>query len=295
MRKLGWSTLLAMDDEIRHFVEPGVDSVQARVRLMKNRDKTPKKSSAEAADFGGVMATELRDEKWLTEAYSIIEKKAEIQTITTELRDFLNIDHLVYFTSKVGGSPSVDPYVRLTYPPSWLARYLAMGYADVDPILREGFRRTLPFEWRELDISGSAEAAFLEDAAAHGVGPHGYSIPVSTKHGHRGLLAVSSSGSEGEWTKFLASTQPSLIQIATRLHRRVVGELFGEDRPHLTPRELECLRWIALGKDTTEIAAILNISPHTTRDYLKSVHYKLDCVTSAQAVTKAVKLGLLIL
>ena len=72
-------------------------------------------------------------------------------------------------------------------------------------------------------------------------------------------------------------------------------ELFGEDRPRLTPRELECLRWIALGKDTTEIATILSISmPYTTRDYVKSVHYKLDCVTSAQAVTKAVKLGLLV-
>jgi LuxR family transcriptional regulator, quorum-sensing system regulator CinR len=261
---------------------------------MNNGDDSPKNSAAEANHFGRVMATELRDEKWLTEAYSIIEKKAEIQTIVAELRDFLRIDHLVYFTSKHGGNPSIAPYVRLTYPASWLARYLGMGYADVDPILREGFLRTLPFEWRELDISGSAEAAFLADAAAHGVGPHGYSIPVSTKHGHRGLLAVSSSGYEGEWTKFLAATQPGLVQIANRLHRRVVGDLFGEDRPHLTPRELECLRWVALGKGATEIATILHISPHTARDYLKSVHYKMDCVTSAQAVTKAVKLGLLI-
>jgi DNA-binding CsgD family transcriptional regulator len=55
------------------------------------------------------------------------------------------------------------------------------------------------------------------------------------------------------------------------------------------------LRWVALGKDATEIAAILEISPHTTRDYLKSVHYKLDCVSYAQAVTKAIRLGLLTL
>jgi len=39
----------------------------------------------------------------------------------------------------------------------------------------------------------------------------------------------------------------------------------------------------------------LDISAHTARDYLKSARYKLDSVTSAQAVTKAVKLGLLIL
>jgi LuxR family transcriptional regulator, quorum-sensing system regulator CinR len=261
---------------------------------MHNGDKVLTSRSAKPAHFGEVMASELHDEKWLTEAYSIIEEKADVQAVVAELRDFLNVDHLVYVTSKFGRSPSTDPYIRLTYPASWLARYLGMGYGDVDPILREGFQRTLPFEWRELGISGGPEAAFLADAAAHGVGPHGYSVPVSTKHGHRGLLALSFSGSEGEWNEFLAATQPGLIQIANRLHRRVIAELFGEDRPHLTPRELECLRWIALGKGTTEIAAILQISPHTTRDHLKSVHYKLDCVTSAQAVTKAVKLGLLI-
>jgi DNA-binding CsgD family transcriptional regulator len=250
--------------------------------------------SAKTASCDGIMPSERRDEKWLAEAYSIIEEKPDIQAAVSELRNFLRIDHLVYVTSKFGGSPSTDPYIRLTYPASWLARYLGMGYADVDPILREGFARTLPFEWRELGISGGPEAAFLADAAAHGVGPHGYSVPVSTKHGHRGLLAASFSGSEQEWARFLAATQPALIQIANRLHGRVIAELFGEHRPRLTPRELECLRWIALGKDTTEIATILSISPHTTRDYVKSVHYKLDCVTSAQAVTKAVKLGLLV-
>jgi DNA-binding CsgD family transcriptional regulator len=261
---------------------------------MHNGDKSPNNGSANVIHFGGAVATGLRDESWLTNAYAIIDKKAEIQTVVTELRDFLNIDHIVYFTSKFGGSPSADPYIRLTYPASWLARYLAMGYADIDPILREGFRRTLPFEWSELDRSSAAEAAFLADAAAHGVGPHGYSIPVLTKHGHRGLLAVCSSGSDAEWATFLAATQPGLIQIANRLHRRIIADLFGQDRPRLTPRELECLRWIALGKGTPEIAVILQISQHTTRDYLKSVHYKLDCVTSAQAVTKAVKLGLLV-
>jgi DNA-binding CsgD family transcriptional regulator len=261
---------------------------------MHSGDKSQQIRAAGTAHFDEMMPSEGRNEKWLAEAYSIIEEKADVQAAVAALRDFLGIDHLVYVTSKFGGSPSTDPYIRLTYPASWLARYLGMGYSDVDPILREGFARTLPFEWRELGINGGPEAAFLADAAAHGVGPHGYSVPVTTKHGHRGLLAVAFSGSEEEWNEFLAATQPALIQIANRLHGRVIAELFGEDRPRLTPRELECLRWIALGKDTTEIATILSISPHTTRDYMKSVHYKLDCVTSAQAVTKAVKLGLLV-
>jgi LuxR family transcriptional regulator, quorum-sensing system regulator CinR len=240
------------------------------------------------------MATRVPDEQRLLEAYSLIENTPEMEATISKLRDLLNIDHLVYHSSKLGASPSVDPYIRLTYPASWIKRYLQMGYVDIDPVLREGFLRTLPFDWSELKIRSAAEASFLADALAHGVGPRGFSIPVQSKHGHRALFSISSSRSEKEWMNFLKTTQPTLIQIANRVHRRVIGEVFGEDRPHLTMRELECLRWIARGKDTSEIAVILNISPHTARYYLKSARYKLDSVTSAQAVSKAVKLGLLI-
>jgi DNA-binding CsgD family transcriptional regulator len=235
------------------------------------------------------------DETMLLGAYAIIESTPEMETAIAKLRDFLKIDHLVYHSSKLGASPSVDPYIRLTYPASWIKRYLQMGYVDLDPVVREGFLRTLPFDWSELKVQSAAEYAFLTDALAHGVGPHGYSIPVRSKHGHRGLFSLSFSRSQEEWASFLETTQPALIQIANRVHRRVIAEVFGEDRPHLTTRELECLLWIARGKDTSDIAVILNISPHTTRDYLKSVRYKLDCVTSAQAVSKAAKLGLLVL
>ena len=241
------------------------------------------------------MASNFPKDKMLIKAFSIIESTPEIEMAIAKIRDLLNVNHIVYHTSRFGTSPSADPYIRLTYPASWIKRYLQMGYGDVDPVLREGFLRTLPFSWNELAIQGAAEAAFFSDAVAHGVGPYGFSIPVQSKHGHRALFSISFSRSEQEWIQFLATTKPALIQIASRLHHRVIGEVFGEDRPHLTTRELECLRWIGLGKDTTEIAVILDISPYTAREYLKSARHKLDCVTSAQAVGKAAKLGLLIL
>jgi len=240
------------------------------------------------------MATTVPDEEMLLEAYALIDTTPDMEVTIIKLRDFLNIDHLVYHSSKLGASPSADPYVRLTYPASWIKRYLQMGYIDVDPVVREGFLRTLPFDWSELKIESDAEWAFLADALAHGVGPRGLSIPVQSKYGHRALFSISSARSEAEWINFVKTTQSALIQIANRVHRRVIGEVFGEDRPHLTVRELECLRWIARGKDTSDIAIILDISPHTARYYLKSARHKLDSVTSAQAVSKAVKLGLLI-
>jgi DNA-binding CsgD family transcriptional regulator len=241
------------------------------------------------------MATDEPDEELLLEAYAIIDTTPDMEETIAKLRDLLAVDHLVYHSSKLGASPSADPYIRLTYPATWIKRYLQMGYIDLDPVIRQGFLRTLPFDWSELTIETAEQGAFLMDALAHGVGPHGLSIPVQSKHGHRGLFSISFSRTPPEWIEFKTRSLAASIQIANRIHRRVIGEVFGEDRPHLSARELECLRWVALGKDTSEIAIILNISSHTTRDYLKSARHKLDCVTSAQAVTKAVQLGLLIL
>jgi LuxR family transcriptional regulator, quorum-sensing system regulator CinR len=243
-----------------------------------------------------VAVTGRPDESLLIEAFQIIEGAPETSVAVAKLRDLLTVDHVLYHSSKFGAAPSDPqrgPYIRLTYPASWIQRYLQMGYAEVDPVLREAFKRTLPFSWNQLTIESAAEASFMADAVAHGVGPHGFSIPVLTKHGHRAHFAVSFSRSEQEWSNYLDTTRSTLIEIANRLHRRVMVEVFGEEGPRLTARELECLRWVALGKSTNEIAVILSISPHTTRDYLKSVHYKLDCVTSAQAASKAVRLGLL--
>ncbi|HSV21750.1 MAG TPA: LuxR family transcriptional regulator [Xanthobacteraceae bacterium] len=241
------------------------------------------------------MATSLPNEEMLLKAFAIVDNTPDMEMMIAELRDLLDVDHIVYHSSKLGASPSADPYIRLTYPAAWIKRYLQMGYIDIDPVIREGFRRALPFDWSELKIQGAEEVSFLTDALAHGVGPHGLSIPLQSKYGHRALFSISFSRSKDEWTKFVKTSLPALIEIANRIHRRVIYEVFGEDRPHLSLRELECLRWIACGKDTCEIAIILDISAHTARDYLKSARYKLDSVTSAQAVTKAVKLGLLIL
>jgi LuxR family transcriptional regulator, quorum-sensing system regulator CinR len=241
------------------------------------------------------MPTIAGEEKTLGEAFSIIENTPQLELVISKLRDLLRVDHLVYHSSKFGASPSADPFIRLTYPAEWIKRYLQMGYGDIDPVVREGFRRALPFRWSDLTIQNPAEEAFFADAALHGVGPQGFSIPVVSKHGHRGLFSISSVGSTADWIEFLDKAQSNLIQIANRLHSRVLSEVFGDKRPNLTTRELECLRWTALGKGAIEIAAILQISPHTARDYLKSARFKLDCVTSAQAASKAIKLGMIIL
>ena len=96
------------------------------------------------------MAASVPKQDLLTEAFSIVENTSDMDGMVAKLRDFLKVDHVVYYSSKLQG-PTV-PYIRLTYPGSWIKRYLQMGYGEVDLVILEGFKRTLPFAWKELEV-----------------------------------------------------------------------------------------------------------------------------------------------
>jgi len=60
----------------------------------------------------------------------------------------------------------------------------------------------------------------------------------------------------------------------------------------LTTRETECLRWIANGKTSSEIAILLSIAESTVNFHLKNTFGKLNASNRSHAVAKAVALGL---
>jgi DNA-binding CsgD family transcriptional regulator len=59
----------------------------------------------------------------------------------------------------------------------------------------------------------------------------------------------------------------------------------------LTRREVECLRWAALGKTNDEIGTIVGLSRATVRFHIRNASQKLDAVNRDQTVFKATQLG----
>lgn len=57
----------------------------------------------------------------------------------------------------------------------------------------------------------------------------------------------------------------------------------------LTPRELECMRWVALGKTDEEIGIILAISARTARFHVENAKKKLGVATRVQAVAVSLR------
>jgi DNA-binding CsgD family transcriptional regulator len=63
----------------------------------------------------------------------------------------------------------------------------------------------------------------------------------------------------------------------------------------LSPQEITCLKWVKKGKTIEEIALILALKPGTVKSYFRTIRFKLNCTTMAQALYKAIKLKLITL
>jgi DNA-binding NarL/FixJ family response regulator len=64
-------------------------------------------------------------------------------------------------------------------------------------------------------------------------------------------------------------------------------------RPHISRREEEVLRLMATGVSISEAARHLYISVKTVKNHLSSIYQKLDAHDRAQAVLKAVRMGII--
>ena len=59
----------------------------------------------------------------------------------------------------------------------------------------------------------------------------------------------------------------------------------------LTPREMECGKWLVLGKTAEETATILGLSRRTVEDYLASMKTKLGCNNKVRLAVELISRG----
>lgn len=92
----------------------------------------------------------------------------------------------------------------------------------------------------------------------------------------------------------LASTLPSVVYFASCLQATVDRlQLRTRPAPQLSPREVEALRWSAVGKTSWEISMILGISERTVNFHLQQAAAKLRVKGRRAACARAVALGLI--
>jgi two-component system nitrate/nitrite response regulator NarL len=86
----------------------------------------------------------------------------------------------------------------------------------------------------------------------------------------------------------------AIMALAEGLRVRLHGGPATSDRPGFAPRELEVLALVGEGMSNKTIARKLGISSHTVKYHLEAVFTKLGVRSRAEAVTRGLRRGLLV-
>lgn len=115
---------------------------------------------------------------------------------------------------------------KVTYLFRWQATYFLKQYASIDPVITHGKTAVWPFDWEDVMKDDPAVRQFFEDAARHGVGQNGYSIPVRSDPGAEfSIISFSSDHSKQEWVRFKAENAGRMAQLAVLIDAAAQDDL----------------------------------------------------------------------
>ena len=187
--------------------------------------------------------------------------------------------------------PPADAIQVFRFPEKWVERYKQKEYYKDDIVIQCLLNQSGPYGWKNLDTSGKRNPQIFSEAREFGI-LAGMTVPI-TLPGHY-PCSINIAGDQ-------VHTDPNsfhiLHLIAEYYYFRIV-DLSKQDKksyvlPSLTPREHECLIWMAKGKSDYEIGYILSISSRTVNGYIENIRKKFDANTRTRAVALAVFAGII--
>lgn len=194
-------------------------------------------------------------------------------------------------------SPHVDlPWLnRLdNAPPAWTVQLLSGRLYLDDPIAQASRLAGRGFAWRDAAnyvVLSPAHHAFLVRAAEHGL-VQGFTVPLNLAGQFSGACSFSTASHRP--ISFRALHCADIVgSFAIEAFMRLQAGGARRSCPHLTPRQLECVRWLMSGKTAPETAIILGLSVETVRAYLKSARAAFNVVDRTQLVVAALRSGII--
>ncbi|MDF2414203.1 LuxR family transcriptional regulator [Aeromonas sp. 1HA1] len=181
-------------------------------------------------------------------------------------------------------------------PAQWVQIYDAQNFFAVDPVVRKGMTQSTPILWANLiteccdqqDIDGLEVMLQAQDAGLR----DGITIPWHGPNGHVGLLSLimRTPRTEHQWL----SAVPFLSWLSSHVFEAVARVCSSAMPPRdpLSLRELEVCQWAAEGKQVSDIGKILGITPRTVTFHLERIAEKLGASNKSQAISWALKQGL---
>jgi LuxR family quorum-sensing transcriptional regulator LasR len=226
-----------------------------------------------------------------------LESEADIFDELSCIAEAFELEYFLYGCVFGLGKQSNITRIISNYPKGWRDKYDKEKFILVDPVMIHCTNRLVPIGWNSLQKLSTDQSNFMEEARAYGLAS-GFSFPVHSREGDVGVLSFSSSKASTFDQSYSVASAALMAYghlLAGFVHdamRRIIDKPANIMRSSLTPRELECLKWIAAGKSSWEISSILNISEHGVLYHVRNIMSKFDAPTRHLAVIKAIACGI---
>ena len=165
-----------------------------------------------------------------------------------------------------------------------------------DPVMQHCRRHTVPIIWDQHTYTSQGLGEIWEEQARFGYHT-GIAMALHLPEGRHFAFGVERDQplpSDGaELSRLVADLQLFAVHAQDAAMRLLSPMAPPIDRPALTPRELEALRWTMEGKTAWEVGAILGITERTAVLHVNNAMHKLGCTSKHQAVLRALRLGLI--
>ena len=199
------------------------------------------------------------------------------------------ISAICYVGLNIPLRPREDRFVQCTLADHWVNHCVSKERLSIDRIegLGPAFKERL--DWTQLPETANA-AALMKLAGAMLDGWQVLSFPLRTLGSEAALLCLGAFMPANEWAQQKQTLQRDFRILGNYFHQHIM-RIYGHDASSdmlITAREADCLTWMAAGKTAWEASVILGISERTVRFHLNAAREKLNCLTTTQAVAKAV-------
>jgi Autoinducer binding domain len=219
---------------------------------------------------------------------------SELVGLLARLSEVMGLTHCTLHVISEAPTTNFATKVLTTYPEEWVSQYVERRYSFIDPVGRACLATDHGFFWDTLDHAVPILRTFWDDALAHGIGPSGFTQPITTERGDKVAISVCSAAEPEAFRDHFERYASDLFSLGIFL-ADAFCRLASDDRPdsfNPTDDQLAILRAIAMGAAESE----LRERSHQYGSYAtleRSICALFRTRTVAQAAVMAARIGLL--
>jgi DNA-binding CsgD family transcriptional regulator len=168
--------------------------------------------------------------------------------------------------------------------------------ARLDPVMQHCKFFSKPVAWDRTTYLEARQEPLWETCAAYGI-ETGLSVAAHLPQGRHFLMSIERkkplSKRRDQLTRLLCELQLMVVLAADTAMRTMVQPAEPGGTAKLTPQELRCLQWTAIGLTAFEVGEKLNIAERTAVKHLHNAMHKLGCNNKHHAAMAAARVGLI--